>query len=265
MIHLGRKALTDLGVEIRSIDRGGRSQQRHIDITFGILIKYGLIERSFDPYPLNEHRDTLKSEVDLINTQQIKPQFDDSSPSGTRSTLSTLYTDSIDVIKIHSVVQMFCRDELKGKNDESYNWFHAAAIKVFCQSYRDAADKTKTTKSPGLVKDYREYETHARRLASHFLKPSRVANTLRQELDRVMEKIKQEIENHSPTSSQESFRNQKSVFDRTSSTSSVPDSRTTSSSRSAWDDVMGHGDLIESPGDINLSSYGPWPSHNTCC
>src|SRR4030095_4652331 len=143
---------------------------------------------------------------------QMKAQFDGSSLRDSHNTFSTLYSGSIDIIKIHSVVQMFCRDELKGKNDDSYNWFHSTAIKVFVQSYRDAADRIKATKGPGLVKDYREYETHARRLASHFLKPSKEAHRLRQELDRVMENIKQEIENHSPTSSQESFRNQKSIF-----------------------------------------------------
>jgi hypothetical protein len=94
----------------------------------------------------------------------------------------------------------------------------------------------------GLVRDYREYETHAARLYSHFPKDQNMASTnlqkARHDLRKVMRSIKREIEDGSSTHSFESARRQVniSIFKRTSNNSDAPETPESTLSRSStWD------------------------------
>ncbi|KAK2757360.1 hypothetical protein FQN54_004874 [Arachnomyces sp. PD_36] len=234
MIQLGRKALVDFNVEVKSTDRQGFSP-RDLDTTFGILIKYGLIERSMDPYPSSDKASSFRS--DSLVVVDEAPGLSDSHTDSSHA--SSGRYNQIDVIKIHSVVQGFCRDDLKAKDPRLlYQWL-TYAIKVFCLSYDNAHGRIKSAKTKGLVRDYREYETHAVRLMGHFPDPKKDPTDLRRvyaELNETLVSIREEIEDNSPTNSQESFRKQKSVFDRSSSSSSAPDTPLSGPSKtSTWD------------------------------
>lgn len=259
MIHLGRKALVDFNVEIKSTDRQGYSP-RYLDTTFAALIKYGLIERSMDPYPLNDKASSLRSDSLVVIDKDEAPGLSDSHTESSQASSSR--NNQIDVIKIHTVVQGFCRDELKANNPRLlYQWL-TLAVKVFCLSYDNAHGRIKSTKTKGLVRDYREYETHAVRLMEHFPDLRKDIGNLQRvhlELNDALENIREEIEDNSLTSSQESFRKQKSVFDRSSSSSSAPDTPITGQSRhSTWDVDMGN--HTQSPTDYTMPRTIPGPA-----
>ncbi|EFW20428.1 hypothetical protein D8B26_003189 [Coccidioides posadasii str. Silveira] len=232
MLNLGRKALNAYSVEIRTSDRGG-SNQRHIDNTFTTLMRYGLIERTLYLYSLN---DNLGDSGTLVYSQ-MSSDADDSHASD-NDNFSTASRSTIETVKIHTVVQKFCRDELTDQGESHYYWWLALATALFCLSYDNAKAQMRATRGSGLTRDYREYLTHARRLISHFpTKFTGVAMSLRNlhaTLKKLESDMQDEIENRSPGSSQESFRNQKSIFDRTSSMSSVPDTPDSHTSASAW-------------------------------
>lgn len=251
MIHLGRKALADYQVEIRTLEREG-STQRHIDNTFGILIKYGLIERSFDPYPLNETTATPTSDLESKDHHSA-PETPSSNLSGSQETYPSSIRSAIDIIKIHTVVQGFCRDELKGQDPELYCLWLSVATDLFCLSYGNATTQIKATRGSGLSRDYREYRTHARSLMHHFpMELTETAMTLRpcyERLASVIEDVQNEIQNRSPESSQESFRHQKSIFDHTSSLSSFSDSG--GSGSTTWHELEMEPMVTDSPLDVD--------------
>lgn len=213
MLNLGRQTLKEAKIYIKSSDGGSK---RDVDNTLGTLIKYGLIDRALIRY-------------DVID--RSTPDLSDERQGSQDSLISTLET--IDIIKLHTVVQGFCCDSLKGEGRFLY-WLEVA-VKVFCQSFEKADAQIKKQSMPGLVKDYREYETHGQRLLSHLVEKLAKTSALREtrvKLQRTLLKIKKEIENRSPGSSQESFRPQASIFDRTTSTSDdAPDTPKSTPSR----------------------------------
>ena len=301
MLQLGRKALNDYNVEIRSTDREG-SLRRDLDTTFSTLIKYGLIERELQTYVVDEtgslrtqpsfppekHSPELTQNGEMESTQAHPRSSIESS-----STKSTTTTYSIDILRIHTVVQDFCRDELKMKDREKFWWWLVAAVGLFCLSYQHADEKIKMKSGqgeqtsylpaqsglrqacPGLVRDYREYETHAARLYSHLPKDKNSASTgiqrRRHELRRTIRAIKKEIENRSPKHSLEAVghRVQISIFDRTSSTSSDgPDTPISYPSRaSTWtleSEAVSHSPLPLDGTDVGtpfgtVESDDSWP------
>jgi hypothetical protein len=96
--------------------------------------------------------------------------------SSLESSSTRSITCSIDILRIHTVVQGFCCDELKFIDKERYWWWLIAAVKLFCLSYSIADERIRAADGQGLVRDYREYETHAARLYSHFPKDKRTAS-----------------------------------------------------------------------------------------
>jgi hypothetical protein len=249
MLQLGRRALKGFNVEIRSIDREG-STRRDLETTIATLIKYGMVERTLRCYNV-ERTDSLQSQPSLITTGG------DSSPELTQgsiredaiakrpesslessSTRSTTY--SIDILQVHTVVQGSCRDELRLKDKEMYWWWLIVAVELFRLSYFSADERIRAPGGQGLVRDYREYETHAVTLYSHFPKDKHAASInvqkARHELRKVIRAIKREIENRSPLQSFRSARQevQISIFEHTSSTSSDgPDTPMSTPSRSS--------------------------------
>ncbi|MCJ1365966.1 hypothetical protein MMC16_005091 [Acarospora aff. strigata] len=213
MLNLGRQVLKDANIYIKSSDRGSK---RDVETTIGTLIKYGLIDRSLIRY-------------DRID--RSTPDLSDGRQGSQDSVVSTLET--IDIIKIHTIVQGFCCDSLREEGQFIY-WLEIA-VKVFCHSFDRADAHIRKQPTLGLVKDYREYETHGQRLLSHFAEKLAKTSSLRQtrtRLQRNLLRIEQEIQKRSPGSSQLSFRPQASIFDRTPSTSDdMPDTPRSTLSR----------------------------------
>ena len=196
MVHLGLKVLRP-NVEVRAAEVGGKPD---INTTFGILIRYALIERN-EP----DDRDSMSSSRDSL----VEPE-------------------PIDMLKIHNVVQNFICDTLNTRGLLP-QWLEYA-VKLFSFSYWQANLKIKQKPEPGRVSDYRYYKVHGQRLWDHTLAyESRLQqlDNIRAQLEPVIDSIDKEIQQRQPNSSQESLKEgvfQISIFDRTSSSSddSIP-------------------------------------------
>lgn len=249
MILYGRRALMEINVEVRAndMDRVGNSD-RHIDNTLAVLIKYGLIERALDLYAMSDQSSGSSF------GRRSHSVHSHSSPESQESSLGNLALvgaarNSVDIVKVHAVVQGFCRDELKAHNREDFYRWLGVATALFCRSYVEATARIKATRGPGHVRDYREYQTHSRRLIRHFpatLRRSTVDLTpAHSRLSQLIDEMEAEIETRSPSSSEESVRHQKSIFDNAASFSSEPSTPASGSSRAAFENVGS-----ESPEDV---------------
>ncbi|KAL2815023.1 hypothetical protein BJX63DRAFT_431122 [Aspergillus granulosus] len=240
LITLGKSFLEAWNIEIFTSSRHG--ERGDLDTTLGTLIRYGLIERTSDQYPLLQ-TPSPRSEKYALDPKALIPELSESQTESSQESFSATYHSSgvSDIIKIHSVVQGFCRDELKIMDKEIrdlpessqanagfYDSWLVVATRVFCTSFENAKCRMDRVDDCGSVKDYREYETHASQLLKNYPKRSRasygiVADSLKQ-LKEALKTIRSEIDRISPSSSQESIRKRRSVFDRSSSSSSFPDS-----------------------------------------
>ena len=236
LIRFGQPALQEFGVEIRSIEEIG-SMKKELDNTIAVLIRYGLVERT-----LLEYCVVSSDRADSPNAARFTPPQlpkDDSSslegmvdgrPDSTQDEGSSQsVTYSIDILRIHTVVQSVLRDELKFRHADQpaeYWWWLSAASRMLAHSYAIADGKIKGTEGRGLVRDYRDFETQAARLWSHFPKSAEDASPIlrksRHLLHNTIRTIKQEIKSQSPSQSIDSLhhRVQFSVFERANSTSS---------------------------------------------
>lgn len=278
MINLGKLALENWNVDIYGHSRTG--DPGDIDTTLGVLIRYGLVERTSDAYALQAKALSPRSEKDeILDVKAVVPELSESQTESSQDAFFSVYQNSgsIDMLKIHSVVQGFCRDELKIRDKERrnkmspsvdagmpvtgyYNSWLIVATRVFILSYENAKKRMDQTDNYGLVKDYREYETHASVLARNFgrkyVTEPLIVQEARQDLKKVMKSIKKEIERVSPSSSQESIRRHRSVFDRSSSSSSsIPDSSGDDGlSRNFTWDLSDMTPAVESPKEMGLPS-----------
>lgn len=265
LIRFGHSALQECGVEIRSVERVG-SMKRELDNTIAVLIRYGLVERTLLEYSIaspnrssspkefrRQRTGTTSTTSELERRAPQLPRDDSSnlsammeprSDSRLDDSSSQSVTYSIDILRIHSVVQAVLRDELKFRftdQPEQYWWWLSVASRMLCHSYTVADGKIKTTEGRGLVRDYRDYETQAARLWSHFPKSSADASPTmrktRHQLHQTIRAIKQEIQTQSPSQSIDSVKHrvQASVFERANSTSSdSPDSDSGLTRTSTW-------------------------------
>lgn len=269
LVSWGRSALEQWNVGILTSSRPG--EPGDLDNTLGILIQCGLIERVSDPYP-GKSLISLEDN-DKERSQEEGPIALDSSGSFTDNSQDavSVYQSTIDVIKLHSVVQDFCRDELKIRDEEMKSNDHrpephgqdigcfvswlVVATRVLCRSYENARSKMKTSTDSIFVKDYHEYESHAERLTDHFkkvdLRPP-IVREARESLKDVIRDVKREIAKISPNASEESIRHEKSIFDRSSSSSSGPSSSVEEniSRRSTWNADDSTFIEMESPQDM---------------
>ena len=194
MIHLGMRMLRANNVEIRSVEDFG---QPDINTSFGILIRYALIERN-------------------------EPESDKDSISSSRESLA----EPIDMLRMHSVIQSFCCDSLNAQR-KTATWL-GYAVRLFSFAYQQAhikiQQRAEQTGEPGRVSDYRYFLVHGKRLLDHtarYGKTSSLAD-LQSILRPVLAAIDKEICKMEPNSSQESLKKgffQISIFDRTSSSS----------------------------------------------
>lgn len=196
MIHLGLKVLWP-NVEVRATEIGGKPD---INTTFGILMRYALIERN-EP----DDRNSTSSSRDSL----VEPE-------------------PIDMLKIHNVVQNFICDTLNARGLLP-QWLEYA-VKLFSYSYWQANSKIRQKPEQGRVSDYRYYKVHGQRLWDHtfaYGSRSQPLDGIRAALKPVIDSIDEEIRQRQPNSSQESLKEgvfQISIFDRTSSSSenSIP-------------------------------------------
>lgn len=272
LIRFGQKALIDAGVETRSIERVG-SMKKELDNTIAVLIRYGLVERTLLEYSVASSPEERRSQASVTTTAtqasetpvSSQDQDDHSGMDSLRDSRpdshferssSRSVTYSIDILRIHSVVQGVVRDELKLRSTdqpEQYWWWLIVASQLLCQSYAVAKEKIRTSEVLGLVRDYRDYETQAARLWSYFPKSSADASPAlrkaRHLLHACIRDIKKEIQDQSPSQSFNSIKRRvhASVFERANSTSSdSPGSDSGLTRRSTW--TLGQGDSqTESP------------------
>jgi hypothetical protein len=315
LITLGRRALNDFSVDIRSTDRKD-SNKSELDNTIAVLIKYGLLTRVLQPYHLTER--SLRTEISFTTAadsssvrtggsngspvelrtrrdseltrrdlqENIKPGAQTPSSNGcatetvdasiegkpqtthtafpltinarpessldSSSATSTRY--NIDILRVHTVIQNVFRDELRLRDREKYYWWLGVAVRLFSLSFTVADTRIRASPRQGLVRDYREFETQAAALRSHFPRPEKAPKDLhkvRTELRGVLKKIRREIQIRSPSHSIDSLRHrvQVSIFERFSSTSSdAPDTPTDASGAESWS--LSDSLVLESPTDI---------------
>ncbi|KAL2423311.1 hypothetical protein ABEF95_006157 [Exophiala dermatitidis] len=262
LIRFGQHALLETGMETRSVERVG-SMKKEMDNTIAVLRRYGLVERTLLEYAVpspnrshspEENRSQRSATVSSI--ERPDTELEQHPADGFNAMLGSHMTNqseqssmesvtySIDILRIHSVVQEVVRDELKlrcSDQPEHYWWWLTVATKLLCQSYSVADAKIKSSKGRGLVRDYRDYETQATRIWSHFPKSSTDAppflRKARHMLHETIRSIRMEIQNESPSQSFDSLKHrvQASIFERASSTSSdSPDSESGLTRTSTW-------------------------------
>ncbi|KAJ5577199.1 hypothetical protein N7535_004125 [Penicillium sp. DV-2018c] len=238
LLDLGRSVMTKENVEI--LTSAQPADDPDLDTTLGTLIHYGLIERTSDaglPHKRSfvQPRDGDDLNQDAENDPELSDPATESSQEGSFSIYQQQF--AVDVVKIHSVLQGFCRDELRIMDEETkaamnnndpgfYDTWLIVATRFLVGSYGAAIERMANDDTCGLVQDYREYETHASRLLELFpkkptisLRPHIVGET-RDGLRKLMKTISRAIDSVSPSSSQQSIGKQRSVFERLSSSSS---------------------------------------------
>ncbi|KAJ5158527.1 uncharacterized protein N7500_008178 [Penicillium coprophilum] len=238
LLSLGRAAMAAENLEIQTSAQAGEDPD--LDTTLGTLIHYGLVERISDADLFQQRSSMHRFEGDQTSSDvKTVPELSDSLTESSQEGFFSVYSREsvVDVVKIHSVVQGFCRDELRIKDEENkgtmsksdpgfFDTWLIVAARFLITSYEGAMERMAHYEDCGLVRDYREYETHASRLLELFPKKAMIdlhpliVRETRENLRQLMKFISKEIANMSPSSSQHSIRNQKSVFDRSSSSSS---------------------------------------------
>ncbi|KAJ5452120.1 hypothetical protein N7445_000303 [Penicillium cf. griseofulvum] len=238
LLNLGRAAMAAENLEIQTSAQPGEDPD--LDTTLGILIHYGLVERISDADLFQQRSSMNRLEGDQMSSDvKTVPELSDSLTESSQEGFFSIYRNEsvVDVVKIHSVVQGFCRDELRIKDEENkgtmskndpgfFDTWLIVVTRFLITSYEAAMERMAHYEDCGLVRDYREYETHASRLLELFPKKATIdlhpliVRETRENLRQLTKFIGKEIANLSPSSSQHSIRNQKSVFDRSSSSSS---------------------------------------------
>ncbi|KAJ5749085.1 uncharacterized protein N7511_010781 [Penicillium nucicola] len=241
LLNLGKAAMTAENLEIQTSAQTGEDPD--LDNTLGTLIHYGLIERTSVAGVVRQtsslNQLDHQSDGETPGDSKSFPEFSESQNESSQDGFFSIYrhNSAVDVIKIHSVVQGFCRDELRIKDEENkgvmnkhdpgfYDTWLIVATRFLLKSYDSARERMTHDQSCGLVRDYREYETHVSRVVELFPKRPLMAShppilrEAREGLRRLLKNIGKEIENLSPSSSRHLTDNQKSVFDRSSSSSS---------------------------------------------
>ncbi|KAI0517817.1 hypothetical protein F5B22DRAFT_645521 [Xylaria bambusicola] len=235
MVALGAKAL-DKRTPVKT--KGPESRRGSLNLTFKILIAFALIER-------NESRET--------------------STASTRSTRSVdMAQDTLDILRVHGIVQAFFVDYLNEKHEVDF-WLERA-VRVFCGAFDSSVHRVEKDPQTGIPEDYRRLLIHGRRLLSHLdrfekrfpdLKSAR--EDLETKLDSIQHRIDQLIKRVSEAASQGSGDVIVSVFERTNSLS---ESETTPSSRSVYDFSVDDGtETIGSPSVYSPTEHGPYHWH----
>ncbi|KAJ5736314.1 uncharacterized protein N7483_001439 [Penicillium malachiteum] len=274
LLNFGRHAMSAENAEILTSAQIGEDPD--LDTTLGTLIHYGLIERISGSDPFFAQSGTAQKSADEFQGNPKPPDLSESLTESSQEGFFSIYRGNlaVDVVKIHTVVQGFCRDELRIRDEENRGVTHKddpgyfdswliVATHFLCKSWEAAKDRITHYHDCGLVRDFREYQTHASRLVELFPKKQGISahppvlREARENLRQLMKSLSNEIDRMSPSSSQEYTRNQKSVFDRSSSSSSsFPESSTDEglSRSSTWALTEAGSPLAESPEELPAHS-----------
>ncbi|KAI0538574.1 hypothetical protein GGR58DRAFT_467758 [Xylaria digitata] len=235
MVALGAKAL-DKRTPVKS--QGPESRIGSLNLTFKILIAFALIER-------NESREA--------------------SSESTRSTRSVnTAQDTLDILRVHGIVQAFFVDILNEKHEVDF-WLERA-ICVFCGAFDASIHRVDKDPQTGIPEDYRRLLIHGRRLLLHldrFEKRFPTLKSAREDLesrvDSIQHRMDQLIKRVSEAASQGSKDLIISVFERTNSLS---ESETTPSSHSVYESSVEDGtDTLGSPSVYSPTEHGPYHWH----
>ncbi|KAI0438650.1 hypothetical protein F4803DRAFT_554835 [Xylaria telfairii] len=235
MVALGAKAL-DKRTPVKS--KGLDSRKGSLNLTFKVLIAFALIER-------NESREA--------------------SSESTRSSRSVdMAQDSLDILRVHGIVQAFFVDILNEKHEADF-WLERA-ICVFCSAFDASIHRVDKDPLTGTPEDYRRLLIHGRRLLSHldrFEKRSPDLKTSREELesrvDSIQHRIDQLTKRVSEAASQGSADVIISVFERTNSLS---ESESSPTSRSVFEYSVDDGtETLGSPSVYSPTEHGPYHWH----
>lgn len=204
------------------------------------------------------------------------------SPTSSRSSRQSLplHSESLDTLRIHSVIQRYFIESLAGKGQHAY-WLERA-VEVFSKSYDEADRRISEQPKVGLPDDYRRFYIHGKKLVEHLKRYERknpVLQPLRKELEAKLEEIHDKIHGlsskiQSMIIDQSAEIAQTSIFDRTNSLSES-DSATSSSQSQSQQDSWARMDeddprLYHSPEafapDRQYDAYGlpfPYPDGST--
>lgn len=242
MLQYGHKVMSDAGVEIRSTEYTGNAR-RELDLSISMLIRNGLIERRLQTYASQNSGRSSPQETRSNPERQNTASPDDIRTAEDGDSQSSAPTFvGIDVVRLHTVVQTVFLDHLKAKTRAEYQAWLAIAARFVVGAWNVCFARIRGHGARGSAADYREFESHAEKVWSHFpTRPDGVSRELRSarhDLHDVRRAIKTEIDNQSPShSSQNSGRHMFiSIFERSGSSSDEgPDTPTSGLTRkSTW-------------------------------
>ncbi|KAI1452162.1 hypothetical protein F4805DRAFT_463047 [Annulohypoxylon moriforme] len=234
MIVLGAKAL-DKRTPVKSADP--ETRRSSLNNTFKILIAFALVER-------NENNEA--------------------SSASSRSTRSVdMGQDSLDILRVHGIVQAFFIDALA--DDRQAHFWLERAICVFCKAFDVSDHRVDEDHLTGVPEDFRRLRIHGERLLAHIKRFERrhtelahCRELIESRLSTIDKRIDQLTKRITEASSQGSGAVVISVFERTNSLSEG-DSETPPSNSSIVEPYMLYEESspIESP-----AIYSPLEHHN---
>ncbi|KAK8088309.1 hypothetical protein PG997_003270, partial [Apiospora hydei] len=242
MLALGIRAL-DKRTPMKTYDP--QTRRSSLNSTLKVLIAFALIERNED--------------------DQV------SSNSGHSSRSVDMNQDSLDILRIHSIVQAFFIDTLADEKQASF-WLERA-VRVFCRAFDESDRRIRDDSTTGLPEDYRRFLIHGKKLSSSIDRFERKYPELavpREELELRLEGIQIRVDRLTKRkrSNDEEGSGELplvSVFERTSSSSeadsvSTPPSDPSLIEWNLWDDSTAP---LESPSVYSPGDYNPYHWHVT--
>ncbi|KAI2471106.1 hypothetical protein F4781DRAFT_142706 [Annulohypoxylon bovei var. microspora] len=241
MIVLGAKAL-DKRTPVKSADP--ETRRSSLNNTFKILIAFALVER-------NENNEA--------------------SSASSRSTRSVdMGQDSLDILRVHGIVQAFFIDVLADEKQAPF-WLERA-IRIFCKAFDVSDRRVDDDPLTGVPEDFRRLLIHGERLLAHISRFERrypelteCRESVESRLSTIDKRIDQLTKRITEASSQGSGAVIISVFERTNSLSEI-DSDTPPSNNSIVEPYMLYDESspIESPAVYSATDHhNPYHWHVT--
>ncbi|KAL7619546.1 hypothetical protein AAE478_010086 [Parahypoxylon ruwenzoriense] len=239
MIALGTKGL-DKRTPVKSTDPETRGAS--LNNTFKILIAFALIER-------NENSDIFSA-----------------SSHSTRSV--DMGQDSLDVLRIHGIVQAFFVDTLAEEKQAPF-WLERA-ICVFCRAFDVSDRRVDKDLQTGVPEDFRRFLIHGERLLVHigrfqkrYPELDECRESIESRLDLANKRVDQLTKRIRDASHQGSAAQVVSVFERSNSLSERDSSTPPSNSSINEPYMYDEGLSLESPAIYNPTDYNPYHWHIT--
>ncbi|KAK2610420.1 hypothetical protein N8I77_003850 [Diaporthe amygdali] len=172
-----------------------------------------------------------------------RTESQDVSPTSSRSSHQSLPlpSESLDTLRIHSVIQRYFIESLAAKGQQAY-WLERT-VEVFFKSYDEADRRISELPKVGLPDDYRRFYIHGKKLAEHLKRFERrhsELQSLRKEVEARLEDIHDKVHRLSSKLQamiidQSEEIAQISIFDKTNSLSESDSATSSSQSQSQQD------------------------------